>query len=119
MDGGLPGLVDGRDFVTEAARLFNQIRRPVVVGTAILSGRIDSAREPYLDIALEQRSALQFLADDFRGTVAEGLVDDGLFEDGEDDDFAEKLREDGPLDIAVPPHIPASHWWWALAVGRD
>jgi hypothetical protein len=115
-DGGLPSLVGGRDFRTEVARLLDEVRRPAALGAALLIGRVEDARSDELETALEQRSAVQFLADDFRGTVAEGLVDDELFADGVDTNLAERLRKDAPLDVAVPHHIPASHWWWALAV---
>jgi hypothetical protein len=54
---------------------------------------------------------LQYLKDDFRSTVAEGLVDEELFD--EDPDLAEKIREFDPLPAAaIPRHIPPSHWWW-------
>ncbi len=117
IDGQLPPTVDGQDFREVAARLFNDVREPVRIAVSILSGRVDDARSHELDIALERRTALQYLKDDFRGTVADDLVDEDLFD--EDDGYlADKLREYGPFDFAVPRNIPESHWWWLLSVGR-
>ncbi len=116
-DGKLPQTIDGRDFPAEAARLLNENRDAVQFAAAWLASAIDDARSDELHVALERRSALQFLADDFRGTVADGVVEDDLFADGEDEHLAEKLRTYGPFDFTVPPRVPATHWWWSLAVG--
>lgn len=117
-DGRLPGIIDGQDFLEMAARLFDDVRKPVRIAVSILAGRVDDARSHEMDIALDRRTALQYLKDDFQGTVAEGLVDDDLFEE-EDGYLAEKLREYGPFDFAAPPNVPDSHWWWPLSVGRE
>ena len=101
-----------------AARLFDDVRKPVRIAVSILAGRVDDARSHEMDIALDRRTALQYLKDDFRGTVAEGLVDDDLFEE-EDGYLAEKLREYGPFDFSAPPNVPDSHWWWPLSAGRE
>ncbi len=118
VDGRLPPMVDGQDFREVAAQLFDDVRKPVRIAVSILAGRVDDARSHEMDIALDRRTALQYLKDDFRGTVAEGLVDDDLF-DEEDGYLAGKLREYGPFDFSVPPNVPDSHWWWPLAVGRE
>jgi hypothetical protein len=111
-DGRLPRQVQGRDFVTEAARLLNDVRDQVRYAAALIAVKIEDVRSDELQFALERRSALQYLKDDFQSTVAEGLVDDDLFD--EDPDLAEKIREFGPLPAAaIPRHIPPSHWWWA------
>ncbi len=114
-DGKLPEVVDGRDFRAEAAQMFHDHRDDVQFGAAWLVAVIDDARSDELYVALERRSALQFLVDDFRGTVAGGLIEDDLFGDGEDEYLAEKLRRYGPFDFTPPPHVPATHWWWARA----
>ena len=118
VDGRLPPLVDGRDFRQVAAQLFEDVREPARTAVSILAGRIDDARSHELYIALERRTALQYLKDDFTGTVADGLVDDDLF-DEEDSFLADKLREYGPFSFTVPRHVPESHWWWALSAGRE
>lgn len=117
--GGLPEIVGGREFRTEAALMFDAARDQIRLAAEFLVDRVDNVREEDLEEALDSRSAIQFLTDDFRGTVAEGLVDAGLFDDGVDEGFAAKLRHDGPLDVIVPRNMPASHWWWALARGVE
>ncbi len=117
MDGGLPESVDGKDFRSEAADLFNQARESTRLAVALLAGRIEDARPHELHVALEQRSALQYLADDFRGSVADGLVDDDLFGEDDDEYLASKIRQGGPFDFTVPRNVPPSHWWWSLADG--
>lgn len=116
-DGDLPRVVDGQDFRAVAARLFDRVRKPTRWAVALLAGRIGDARLHEMYVALEQRSAVQYLADDFRGSVADGLVDDDSFAGDEDEYLAGKLRENGPFDFTVPPHLPPSHWWWPLALG--
>ncbi len=117
-DGELPSTVDGQDFPQLAAQLFDDVRKPVRIAVSILAGRVDDAPSHEMRIALQRRTALQYLKDDFRGTVADGLVDEDLFEE-EDGYLAGKLREYGPFDFSVPPNVPDSHWWWPLAVGRE
>jgi hypothetical protein len=119
VDGGLPRSVDGRDFRAEAARLFDEAREPTRWAVALLAGRIGDARSHELYVALEQRSAVQYLADDFKGSVADGMVDDDSFDVDEDEYLAGKLREYGPFDFTVPRNVPPSHWWWSLAVGSN
>ncbi len=117
MDGDLPRVVDGRDFRAGVPRLFDEVRGPTRWAVALLAGRIGDARSHELYVALEQRSAVQYLADDFEGSVAAGMVDDDSFDVDEDEYLAGKLREYGPFDFTVPRNVPPSHWWWSLAVG--
>ncbi len=62
---------------------------------------------------------LQFLVDDYRGTVVDGMVEDELFLDGADEYPAGKLRTYGPLDFTAPPRVPDTHWWWSLSARRE
>jgi hypothetical protein len=116
-DGELPKIVHGQPFREKAALLLDELRRPVRIAVIKLSDLIDEASVDEISIALERRSAVQFLKDDFRGTVAEGLFDDDLFVDG-DVDLAEELRNYAPYEFSTPRNMPASHWWWVLARGE-
>ena len=118
-DGGLPRTVDGQDFKTEAATLLNDMREDVRWEAASIAALVEDARSEDFELALRRRSALQYLADDFRASVADGMIDDDLFDES-DEEMAEKLavnrRKDGPLpQAAVPRHVPPSHWWWEKA----
>lgn len=119
--GQLPPTVDGQDFPQMAARLFDDVREPVRIAVSTLAGRVDDARSHELRIALERRTALQYLKDDFRGTVADGFVDDDLFQEN-DGHLADKLREYGPFDFAVPcrvtfrTRIGGGHWRWGRSL---
>lgn len=119
VDGGLPRVVDGQDFRAEAARLFDQAREPTRWAVALLGGRIGDARQHEMSIALEQRSAVQHLADDFEGSDADGMVDDDSYAVDDDEYLASMLREEGPFDFTVPRNVPPSHWWWSLAMGVE
>jgi hypothetical protein len=60
--------------------------------------------------ALEDRTALQFLIDLYRGTAAEATLAE-VETDGFDDAIREGARyfSAGGLPDATPPH----HWWWS------
>ncbi|WP_433294762.1 hypothetical protein ACQP2F_33975 [Actinoplanes sp. CA-030573] len=90
----------------------------MAVFVARSAGAIDDARDEDLEDVLTLRSTLQYLTDDFRGTVADGVVDpEALVQI--DDDLTYKLRDLGPRpDLEPPAGIPASHWWWAAASRR-
>jgi hypothetical protein len=55
-DGGLPQEVQGQDFVTEAARLLNDVRDQVRYAAAFIAVQIEDVRSDELQFALERRS---------------------------------------------------------------
>ncbi|MFI1995322.1 hypothetical protein [Actinoplanes sp. NPDC020271] len=112
-DGELPQVVDGRDFKTTLAAEWDRLRPEVRETVECRLEELEGTNDENLYWALEARSAVQFLKDDFADTVATGLVDDEWLA-AADAELRVRLPYcslEYPLS-SMPAHVPLSHWWW-------
>ncbi|WIM99893.1 hypothetical protein ACTOB_003561 [Actinoplanes oblitus] len=111
--GELPEAVDGRNFKQTLAREWDRLRPQVRDTVEARLDEFDLTADHNMYQSLQARSAVQFLKDDFAGTVADGLVDDEWLASA-DDELRERVRYFWPeYEPPVPPsNLPLSHWWW-------
>jgi hypothetical protein len=104
-------------FLRESGDAFARVAGKVRVFSARTQDLAENADDgDWYEVSM-RRSALQSLLDDYAGTPAAKVL---FHEDMEDLD--EALREFGPGQPPVPPHviprgIPHSHWWWQPSEG--